>query len=122
MEKKELICIGCPLGCLLTVTMEAGELLVAGNTCKRGEDYAQKEILHPARIVTSTVPVSKSPCKRISVKTERDVPKEKIFAVMEEIRTIQATAPVHIGDVLLDDCAGMGVAVVATKAAPICIS
>ncbi len=119
MEKKELICIGCPLGCLLTVTMEAGELLVTGNTCRRGEAYAQKEILHPARIVTSTVPVSQSPCKRISVKTERDVPKEKIFAVMEEIRTIQATAPVQIGDVLLDDCAGTGVAVVATKAAPI---
>mgnify|MGYP003376458641 FL=1 len=42
MEKRELICIGCPLGCPVTVTMEAGEVVkVEGNTCKRGDDYAR---------------------------------------------------------------------------------
>lgn len=38
MEKRELTCIGCPLGCSITVTMENAEILdVTGNTCKRGE-------------------------------------------------------------------------------------
>ena len=47
MEKRELICIGCPLGCPLTVTMEGEQITVAGNTCKRGEIYAKKEVTNP---------------------------------------------------------------------------
>ena len=43
MEEKNLICIGCPMGCPLIVTMEAGEVIsVTGNTCKRGDVYAKK--------------------------------------------------------------------------------
>ena len=35
MERRELICIGCPLGCALTVSMEGAEVVsVTGNTCK----------------------------------------------------------------------------------------
>ena len=59
MEEKNLICINCPLGCMLTVKMEKDRILgVSGNTCKRGEAYAQKELTNPTRIVTSTVKVS----------------------------------------------------------------
>ena len=43
MEKRELTCIGCPLGCSITVTLENGEIRdVTGYTCKRGHDYARK--------------------------------------------------------------------------------
>ena len=39
---RELTCIGCPMGCPLIVTMEAGEVIsVTGNTCKRGDVYAR---------------------------------------------------------------------------------
>ena len=44
MEVRELICIGCPLGCPLTVRLEGGEVEVSGNTCVRGADYAKKEV------------------------------------------------------------------------------
>ena len=43
MEVRELICIGCPLGCPLTVRLEGDEVEVSGNTCVRGADYAKKE-------------------------------------------------------------------------------
>ena len=118
MEKRELICIGCPLGCPVTVTMEAGEVIkVEGNTCKRGDDYARKEVTNPTRIVTSTVMVEGGKDVTVSVKTKTDIPKEKIEAVMNDIRTICVPAPIHIGDVLLENAAGTGVAVIATKAA-----
>ena len=56
MEKRELICIGCPMGCPLTVQLEDGEILsITGQTCKRGEVYARNEVTNPTRIVTSTV-------------------------------------------------------------------
>ena len=47
MEVRELICIGCPLGCPLTVKMDGDQIEVTGNTCKRGDDYARKEVLSP---------------------------------------------------------------------------
>ena len=36
MEKRELTCIVCPLGCAVTVEMEGTEILsITGHTCKR---------------------------------------------------------------------------------------
>ena len=35
MEKRELICIGCPMGCPLTVTLDGGAVVtVQGNTAR----------------------------------------------------------------------------------------
>ena len=119
MEIRELTCIGCPVGCQLTVEMENGAVLsVTGNSCKIGDNYARKEVVSPRRIVTSTVAVldaSKSPRGRISVKTASDVPKEKIIDVMREIHHASVHAPVHIGDVVIADVAGTGISVIATK-------
>ncbi len=57
--ERDLTCIGCPMGCPLTVTMENGEVIsVTGNTCTRGDIYARKEVTNPTRIVTSTVRVA----------------------------------------------------------------
>ena len=59
MEEKNLICICCPLGCPLTVTLENGEVVsVTGNTCPRGAAYGRREVTNPTRIVTSTALVS----------------------------------------------------------------
>ena len=115
MEVRELTCIGCPLGCQLTVTMGNGEIKVEGNTCPRGEAYAKKEVTNPTRIVTSTVRVEGGTIERAAVKTASDIPKGKIFDCMKEIRAVKVAAPVHIGDVIIDDCAGTGIAVVASK-------
>lgn len=116
MEVRELICIGCPLGCPLSVQIENGEVVsVSGNTCKRGEEYGKKEVTNPTRIVTSSVHVQNGEIEMVSVKTERDIPKGKIFACMEEIRKVTVEAPIRIGDVVIADCAGTGVSIIATK-------
>ena len=77
METRELICIGCPLGCPLTVRLDGEQLEISGNTCKRGEDYARKEVQNPTRIVTSTVRVTGGDVEMVSVKTKDDLPKGK---------------------------------------------
>lgn len=115
MENRELTCIGCPLGCALTVTIDGDNITVAGNTCKRGEDYGKKEVTNPTRTVTSAVPVRNGVIPMVSVKTGSDIPKEKIFDCMREIRQVSLTAPVKIGDIVIADCAGTGVSVIATK-------
>lgn len=116
-EIKELICIGCPLGCPLTVEMEQKEVLsVTGNTCANGDRYARKEVTDPRRTVTSTVIVEGGEQAVVSVKTALDIPKNKIFDCMEELAKIKISAPVAIGDVVVKNIADTGVSVVATRA------
>lgn len=116
MEKRNLICIGCPMGCPLVVTLDHGEVVsVEGNTCKRGAVYGKKEVTNPTRIVTSTVRVTGGSIPMVSVKTREDIPKEKIFDCVKALKEIEVAAPVNIGDVVLRDVAGTGVDVVATK-------
>ena len=116
MEKRELTCIGCPMGCFLTVVLENGEAVsVSGNTCQKGEIYARKEVVNPTRIVTSTVKVAGGDRSRVSVKTSSDVPKDKIFDVMEEINRSCVDAPVSIGDVIIKNVADTGSDIIATS-------
>lgn len=116
MERKELICIGCPLGCNLTVEMDGGQVVsVNGNTCKRGDDYARKELTDPRRIVTSTVPVAGGNLPVVSVKTASDIPKGKIRECLCALKGVTITAPVQIGDVIVENVADTGVDVIATK-------
>lgn len=116
MEIRELICIGCPMGCPLKVELEKGEVKqVTGNTCNRGDAYARKEVTNPTRIVTTTVRVNHGTQAVVAVKTRTDIPKDKIFACMEEIKKVAVEAPVKIGDVVAADIADTGVDMVATK-------
>ena len=116
MEERKLICIGCPMGCPLTVVMNGKEVVsVTGNTCKRGDVYARKEVTDPTRIVTSTVCVSGGSIQMVSVKTKEDIPKDKIFECVRALKGIQIPAPVHIGDIVLKNVADTGVDIVATK-------
>lgn len=116
METRELTCIGCPMGCALTVEMNEKEVVsVTGNTCKRGDVYARKEVTNPTRIVTSSVMVERGNLAAVSVKTKEDIPKGKIFDCMKALKGVKVKAPVHIGDVIVKDIAGTGVDVIATK-------
>ena len=115
MEKRMLTCIGCPLGCSLTAVPTADGFDISGYTCKRGLEYAKKELTRPERTVTSTVRVSGGKANVVSVRTATDVPKDAIFQVMEAINAMVVPAPVKIGDVLCENIAGTGVALTATK-------
>ena len=112
---REMTCIGCPMGCAMLVKLENGEISVQGNACPRGEKYAKNEITCPKRMVTSTVRLLGGEICRLSVKTEAEVPKDMVMACMEAIRRVEIAAPVKIGCVVIENCAGTGVNVVATR-------
>ena len=116
METINLVCIGCPMGCPLVVEKDGDTVVsVRGNTCPRGDAYARKEVTHPTRVVTTTVRVRGGTLPMVSCKTRTDVPKDRMFAVVRALKDVEVDAPVAIGDVLVPDVAGTGVAVIATK-------
>ena len=88
---------------------------VTGNTCPRGDAYARKECVHPERTVTGTVRVLGSPLPVVPVRTQGEVPKEKVLEVARALHHAAVPAPVQAGQVVLADVCGTGVAVVATK-------
>ncbi|WP_286209731.1 DUF1667 domain-containing protein [Dubosiella newyorkensis] len=113
---KQLTCINCPLGCSLEVVIQQGKVCsVKGNTCPRGKAYAYSEIEHPARIVTTSLPVVDGDWHMVSCKTKAPIPKEKIGEIMELLQDVRVHAPIHIGEILIENIANSNVDLVATR-------
>ena len=116
MEKREFVCIGCPLGCNVTVELDGTEIKnITGNTCPRGADYVTKELTDPRRIVTSLVRVTGGELPVVSVNTASDIPMDNIRDCIRALKDVELSAPVHVGDVVLKDVCGTGINVIATK-------
>ncbi len=114
-----LTCINCPLGCQLTVSKDAqGELHIEGYTCKRGLQYAQAELTHPTRTVTSTVRLANAHIHQLPVKTDAPIPKGQIKECMLSLKPMEVNAPVRAGDVIVHNVCGTGVNIVATRSVP----
>lgn len=112
---KELVCIGCPMGCALTVGIEGAVIQVSGNACPRGEKYAKNEVTCPMRMLSSTVALEGADLARLPVKLQREIPKDRLMDCMNQIRRTSVRAPVTIGSVIIHNCANTGVDVVATR-------
>lgn len=114
--KKEIICTVCPRGCHIQVEGEGDKILsVEGQGCKRGLEYASAEFAHPVRILTTLVKLD-GQNDLLPVRSNKPVPKEKLFDCMEVIRAATVKAPINRYDVIVADICGTGVDIVATKA------
>ena len=110
MEKRNLICIMCPLGCQLTVLKDGDNITVTGNNCKRGEIFGKEEVTCPMRIVTSSVKTEKGVR---ACKTSKPVPKSMIFEVMKEIEKLRLKNA-KFGEVVIKNVLNTGADIVIT--------
>ena len=110
MEKRNLICIMCPLGCQLTVLKDGDNITVTGNNCKRGEIFGTEEVTCPMRIVTSSVKTEKGVR---ACKTSKPVPKSMIFEVMKEIEKLRLKNA-KFGEVVIKNVLNTGADIVIT--------
>ncbi len=111
--EKELICICCPKGCHLKVDTKANK--VSGNGCIRGIEYGINEVTNPVRVITSTVKIENGELPVVPVKTNAPIPKMLNFKCMEEINKVTMSAPVKIGDIVIENLLGTGVDIVITR-------
>lgn len=110
---KKLTCIVCPLGCEITARMDGDKIAeLSGQGCQRGEAYARTELIDPRRMLTTTMRVKGDGL--VAVKSAQALPKGALMVCMEAIKKQTATAPINIGDVLIEDICGTGVRIVAT--------
>ncbi|MBQ8895468.1 MAG: DUF1667 domain-containing protein [Clostridia bacterium] len=110
---KEMICIVCPRGCHLQVNEETLE--VFGNTCARGEEYGKNEIVSPMRTVTGSVKIIGGVHPRLAVRTDKAVPKEKMFEIMNKLHSFSVQSPVKRGAVLIENICDTGANIIASR-------
>jgi len=114
--KKNIVCIECPKGCILSVDMENSKVAgVTGNKCPKGKNYAVREVESPERVLTSTVSVKGAAVKLAPVKTDKPVPKDKLMDAMKIIKAIKINRPVKCGEVILPGLLGLNINLIATR-------
>ncbi len=114
--KRYFTCIMCPIGCEIDVETENGKVIsVKGNRCPQGKAFALRELKEPMRVLTTTVKIEGADYVMLPVRTDRPVPKRKIFEIMREVSKITVKAPVRIYDVISENICGSGANLVATR-------
>ena len=108
----KIICIVCPKGCHLNIDEN---FTVTGHDCERGIDYGKNELQNPVRTITSTVKVKNANHRRCPVKTESPIPKGLIMEAMALLDNVELVAPVKLGQVVVADICGTGVAFVTSR-------
>jgi len=111
----KIICIVCPNGCDLTISRDGDAILVTGNKCPKGTEFAITELTNPTRTICSTVRTTFSQVPVLPVRVSSGIPKSRIFEVMGEINKVIVSRPVHRGDVIIPNVLGLGVDVIATS-------
>ncbi len=112
---REIICILCPRGCELTVRDEHSEPDVTGHGCRKGREFALKEIESPTRVLCTTVKTAFPEVPVLPVRVSAEIPKEKIYELMELIDSHTVRSPLSCGDVVIPDILGLGVDLIATS-------
>lgn len=113
---RTVICIGCPLGCRVAVTLDqkGGVKSLRGAECRQGEKYVVKELKEPVRTLTATVRTGDESFPLLPVRTSRPVPKDRLREIMAETARVKAEGPVKRGQVVVKNVAGTGADLVAT--------
>lgn len=108
-----LTCIVCPNGCELEVDESSRE--ISGNKCLRGKQFAIDELTNPKRTICSSVKTIFEDTPVVSVRVNKDIPKDKIFDVMKEINKVVVNKRLGIGDVVIANVLGLSVDVIITS-------
>jgi CxxC motif-containing protein len=111
-----VICIGCPLGCRVTVSQDKQSKVTAikGAECKQGEKYVLKEFANPVRTLTATIRTGDDSLPLLPVRTSKPVPKKLMEKIMHETVRARVKPPVRAGDVIVKNVLKTGSDLVAT--------
>lgn len=118
MENRDMVCIVCPMGCRLTLKEDAaqpGGYEIIGNQCKRGTEYAIKEMTNPTRTITTTIKIKNGLLNRLPVRTDKPIAKSKMVECMRQLDTIEIQAPVKMGDIIVQNILGTDVNIIASR-------
>jgi CxxC motif-containing protein len=118
-EKRHFVCVVCPIGCEIDVVHDGSRIIsLEGNKCEKSEEFVSQELVEPMRILTTTVRVEGARRLVMPVRTDKAVPKRLFPRIMKQLIRVKLQAPVNMLDVVMNDIAGTGANIIATRAIP----
>ena len=115
MSEKEIICIVCPKGCHIQVTVDTAGITCKNYGCPRGKEYAIQEATMPKRMLTGTVKINNAIHPRLPVMSDQPVAKEKLREMMDELDKITVEAPITVNQLIISNILDSGVNIVASR-------
>lgn len=112
---KEITCIVCPNGCRIHAEMQSGQYVFTGQRCARGQEFARTELTAPMRSITTTVRTVFRELPVLPVRTNGEVPKEMIPAIIRELAKVLISDRIGIGETVAADILNSGVDIIATS-------
>lgn len=112
---KELICIVCPRGCNMKYEIKDGEYVITENHCNRGPAYLKQEVTNPTRMLTTTISVIDGEIDVLPVYSKEYVPKDEVFAIINELKTLKIHAPIKCNDIIVNEVLGKHIQILASK-------
>ncbi|TDT61277.1 DUF1667 domain-containing protein [Fonticella tunisiensis] len=116
MDNNVVVCTICPNECEIDVIFKENIISeITGNKCARGKNFAEDEIKHPKRILTTTVLIENGVKIPLPVRSEKPIPKELLGECMKVLKKVVVRAPIKLGDVVVSNILNTGIDIVATK-------
>ena len=115
MLEREIVCIVCPNGCRIRCHETQDGVQCTGQACKRGEAYANVELTHPMRTLTTSVRTVFPDSPVVSVRTEGEIEKDKLREVSQALAHVRINTRLHAGEVVAKNICGTGVNIICTS-------
>lgn len=115
MDQEKFKCQVCPVGCTLHVNDKDGKLIIEGNNCSRGLEYASSIYKSSPQILFGRCLLSNSSMGRLAVKTSHAIPENLKIRVMEEIRNTSVQAPITKGQVIIKNILDLNIDVISMR-------
>jgi len=111
-DPNQLICVNCPNSCELKIDEDGN---ISGNKCEKGKEFALNETHNPTRSIASTVRTIYKEMPYLPVRTSNEIPKDKIFLVMEEINKVVVNKHIKVNDIIIKNVLGLDCDIIATS-------
>jgi len=120
---KHFTCTICPTGCRVSVDVVDGLFRFSGNRCGKAEAFAKHDVFSKTktetasadRSIITTVRTAFPRIPVLPVRTNRDVPKEKVTEIIRELSNVVITEKIGIGEIVVADVLGTGCDVIAAS-------
>jgi len=92
-------------------------MVVEGNKCDKGREFAYAEMSNPSRTLTTTVRTKFPGIPVLSVRTAGEIPRDKLMTAMRELSEVVIEEELGCGDTVVENIAKTGVSVIVTSSA-----
>lgn len=115
MNQKTIKCQVCPVGCTLQTSNIDNKLIIEGNKCSRGVEYAKSVYEDSPQVLFGRCLLSNASMGRLPVKTTEAVPANLKNQVMEKIRNTSVNAPISKGQIIIKNILDLNIDVVSMR-------